>query len=158
VRPCLLHPASRGSVRLRSADPRDAPCITQNFLAEPADLAVLRAAVRRARDIVAQPPLDAFRGSELSPGPERQSDADLDRWIRQTITTASHPCCSCAMGSGAEAVLDATLRVRGIEALRVVDASAMPEVPSGNINAAVLMLAEKASDLIRGLPPAAPGI
>lgn len=156
MRPCLLHPESRGALRLRSADPKAPIRIFQNFFAEPNDLRVLRDGCKRARDVIAQKPLDAYRGVELSPGPGAVSDADLERWIVKTVTTASHPSCSCAMGVGEDAVLDPELRVRGVEGLRVVDAAAMPDVTSGNINACVLMLAEKASDMIRGRPPLPP--
>jgi choline dehydrogenase-like flavoprotein len=109
-----------------------------------------------SRDIVAQAPLDRYRGAELSPGPGRAGDAELDDWIRHTLTTASHPAGSCAMGSGADAVLDAELKVRGVEALRVVDASVFPDLVGGNINAPVIMIAEKAADMIRGRPALAP--
>ena len=155
VRPCLLHPESRGELRLRSADPRAPVRIFQNFFAVPEDLCVLREGAKRARDVVRQAPLDPYRGVELSPGPEKMSDADIESWIRKTVNTSSHPSCTCAMGTGPDAVLDPELRVRGVERLRVVDASAMPDVTSGNINACVLMIAEKASDMIRGLPPLA---
>ena len=157
MRPCLLHPESRGELRLRSTDPKAPIRILQNFFAEPNDLHVLREGCKRARDVIAQKPLDGYRGVELSPGPGAVSDADLERWIVKTVTTASHPSCSCAMGVGEAAVLDPELRVRGVESLRVVDASAMPDVTSGNINACVLMLAEKASDMIRGKPALPPG-
>ena len=157
MRPCLLHPESRGELRLRSADPMAPIRIFQNFFAEPNDLHVLREGCKRARDVIAQKPLDGYRGVELAPGPGVVSDADIERWIVKTVTTASHPSCSCAMGISEDAVLDPELRVRGVEGLRVVDAAAMPDVTSGNINACVLMLAEKASDMIRGRPALAPG-
>jgi 4-pyridoxate dehydrogenase len=155
MRPCLLHPESRGELRLRSADPKDRVRIFQNFFAVQADLDTLREGCKRARDVVAQSPLDAYRGAELAPGTGVQSDADWDRWIKKTVTTASHPSCTCAMGGTPDTVLDPELRVRGVEGLRVVDAAAMPDVTSGNINACVLMLAEKASDMIRGKTPLA---
>jgi choline dehydrogenase-like flavoprotein len=153
VRPCLLHPKSRGELRLRSADPCAPIRIFQNFFAVPDDLHVLREGAKRARDVIAQAPLDRYRGIELAPGPGAVSDRDIEAWIRKTVNTSSHPSCTCAIGTGADAVLDPELRVRGVEGLRVVDASAMPDVTSGNINACVLMIAEKASDMIRGLPP-----
>jgi 4-pyridoxate dehydrogenase len=153
VRPCLLHPESRGELRLRSADPRAPIRILQNFFAVAADLHTLRDGSKRAREVIRQAPLDSYRGVELAPGAGATTDRDIEAWIRKTVNTSSHPSCTCAMGTGDDAVLDPELRVRGIDGLRVVDASAMPDVASGNINACVLMLAEKASDMIRGMPP-----
>ena len=98
-------------------------------------------------------PLDPYRGDETAPGVHVKSDADIDAWIRKTVITAHHPSCTCPMGTGPDTVLEPDLRVRGIERLRVVDASAMPDLVSGNINACVLMIAEKAADMIRGKPP-----
>jgi 4-pyridoxate dehydrogenase len=152
IRPTLLHPSSRGEVLLRSADPRDRPRIHYNFFSAPDDLPTLREGFRRAREVAYQKPLDSFRGVEKSPGPDVQTDAQVDAWIRRTAITAHHPAGTCQMGLGAEAVLDPELRVRGMERLRVVDASAMPDMVSAHINACVLMMAEKASDLIRGVP------
>jgi choline dehydrogenase-like flavoprotein len=97
--------------------------------------------------------MSAFRGEEVSPGEEVETDAEIDAFIRRTAITAHHPCGTCAMGIGPEAVTDAELRVRGIEGLRVVDASVMPDLVSAHINACVLMIAEKASDMILGKPP-----
>ncbi len=156
IRPVLLHPESRGTVRLRSVDPDAPPRIRQNFLASVGDLPALRNSVRAARDVFRQKPLDRFRGAEISPGPEVTSDQQIDAWIRTTAATVCHPCGTCAMGSGEDAVVDEALRVRGTEGLRVVDAAAMPDLVSGNINACVIMMAEKASDLIRGRSPLAP--
>jgi choline dehydrogenase-like flavoprotein len=152
IRPTLLHPSSRGEVLLRSADPRDRPRIHYNFFSAPDDLPTLREGFRRAREVAYQKPLDSFRGVEKSPGPDVQTDAQVDAWIRRTAITAHHPAGTCQMGLGPEAVLDPELRVRGMERLRVVDASAMPDMVSAHINACVLMMAEKASDLIRGVP------
>jgi choline dehydrogenase-like flavoprotein len=149
IRPTLLHPDSRGEVRLRSADPRDPPRIVGNFLSAPNDLPRLREGFRLARDVARQKALDPFRGVETAPGAAVQSDDEVDAWIRRTAITAHHPAGTCAMGIG-DAVLDPELRVRGIERLRVVDASAMPDLVSAHINACVLMMAEKAADLIRG--------
>ncbi len=153
LRPVLLHPESRGEVLLASSDPRDKVRIIQNFLAADYDLHTLREGVRIAREIANQKPLDRHRGDEREPGPERTSDSDIDEWVRRTAVTAHHPSCTCPMGIGEEAVLDQECRVRGAENLRVVDAAAMPDLVSGNINACVLMLAEKASDMIRGRDP-----
>jgi len=138
---------------LRSADPFEPVAIRQNFFAVDRDIARLRRGVRLARALLAEKALDRFRGAEIAPGPDRQSDADLDAWIRATALTAHHPCGTCAMGTGEAAVLDGDLRVRGTEGLRVVDASAMPDLVSGNINACVIMIAEKAADAILGRAP-----
>ncbi|HUI97031.1 MAG TPA: GMC oxidoreductase, partial [Xanthobacteraceae bacterium] len=156
IRPTLLHPESRGEVLLGSADPFAPMRIKYNFFSAPGDLPVLREGVRRARDVAHRSPMDPFRGDELAPGPGVKTDAEIDAWIRRVSITAHHPCGTCRMGTGADAVLDPELRVRGIEALRVADASAMPDLVSAHINACVIMLAEKASDVIRGLRPLAP--
>ena len=153
IRPTLLHPDSSGEILLGSADPREQPRIRYNFFSAPNDLPTLREGFRRAREVARQSPLDPFRGIETAPGPAVTSDADIDRWIRQTAITAHHPAGTCAMGMGPGSVLDPELRVRGIERLRVVDASAMPDLVSAHINACVLMMAEKASDLISGRAP-----
>jgi choline dehydrogenase-like flavoprotein len=159
IRPTLLHPDSRGEVRLRSADPRDPPEIVGNFLSASGDLPRLREGFCLARDVARQKPLQPFRGIETGPGPEARSDADVDAWIRGTAITAHHPAGTCQMGIGPDSVLDRELRVHGIERLRVVDASAMPDLVSAHINACVLMMAEKAADLIRGLPaPESPAL
>jgi choline dehydrogenase-like flavoprotein len=156
MRPVLLHPESRGEVLLRSANPADPVRIIQNFLSTETEMATLRRGVRICREVVEGAAMDGFRGVETAPGKHVQSDADIDDWIRRTTVTAHHPSCTCPMGIGEEAVLDAQMRVRGVENLRVVDASAMPDLVSGNINAAVLMLAAKAADLIAGKAPLAP--
>jgi choline dehydrogenase-like flavoprotein len=148
IRPILLHPQSRGQVRLRSSDPAEKVLVHQNFLSHEADIRKIRQGIRIARDLLANKALDGIRGEEVSPGPKRVSDQDLDAWIRRTALTAHHPAGTCAMGVSDAAVLDAELRVRGADQLRVVDASAMPDLVSGNINACVLMIAERASDLL----------
>jgi choline dehydrogenase-like flavoprotein len=109
--------------------------------------------VKLGRDLAGRKALDGFRGRETSPGRECRTDAEIDAFVRRTAITAHHPCATCAMGDGEDAVLDPALRVRGVEALRVVDASAMPDLVSGNINACVMMIAEKAADLVLGRPP-----
>ena len=152
IRPALLHPDSRGEIRLRSADPRQAMRIAYNFFSAPGDLPKLREGFRLARDIAYRKPLDRFRGSETAPGPEIRSDADIDAYIRRTAVTAHHPAATCPMGIGPQAVIDARMRVQGVERLRVVDASAMPDLVSAHLNAAVLMMAEKAADMIAGKP------
>jgi len=150
IRPTLLAPESRGEVCLRSADPQVKPQIRFNLLAAPADVARLREAFRRAREIAGQAALDSFRGVEISPGAKIQSDSEVDGWIRASCVTAHHPAGTCAMGIRDDCVLDPQLRVRGTSNLRVVDASAMPDPVSAHINATVMMIAEKAADLIRG--------
>lgn len=146
IRPILLHPKSHGTVSLRSADPLAPMRIAFNFLSEPDDLTALLEACRLGREIAMQPPMDRFRGPALAPLP----DQDLADWIRNSAVTVNHPLGTCRMGSGEDAVLNPDLTVRGIEALRVVDASAFPDMPSAHINAATMALAERASDLIRG--------
>ena len=155
IRPVLLHPRSAGTVSLRSADPLAPVRIRFNFLADPADLAALRDGVRMAHDIAMRPVLDPFRGAQVSPEPVGDSEAGIEAWIRATAVTVNHPLGTCAMGSGPDAVLNPDLTVRGIEALRVVDGSALPDMPSAHINAIIMMLAERAADLIRGIPPLA---
>jgi 4-pyridoxate dehydrogenase len=156
IHPVLLHPRSQGEVTLRSLDPLAPVRIVNNFLADPADLATLRKGFRLAADIAHQPPMDAFRGTALAPGTALKTDAEIDEWIRSTVITVNHPLGTCALGSGPDAVLDPDLKVRGIDGLRVVDAAALPDMPSAHINAAVMMVAERASDLIRGREPLAP--
>src|SRR5262245_36842505 len=150
IRPAIMHPESRGEVLLRSADPRERARIRFNFFSAPNDLVTLREGFRRGREIARQSPMDPFRGEEISPGAEVTSDADIDAFIRKTMITVHHPACTCPIGIGPEAVLDPQLRVRGVERLRVVDASAMPDLVTAHINACVLMIAERAADLIRG--------
>lgn len=157
----VLRPESRGRVRLASADPATAVRIHQNFLAADRDWRTLRAGLRLVRDLGRQRALEAFAEAELAPGAGKTSDADLDAHIRAIAITVHHPLGTCRMGvdGDAMAVVDADLRVRGVEGLRVVDASVMPDLVGGNINAAVTMIAERASDLIRdrqALAPEAP--
>jgi 4-pyridoxate dehydrogenase len=152
IYPALLHPESRGDVSLRSANPRDPVRIRFNFLSAPNDVATLRKGFQTARMLAMQTALDPFRGVEIAPGPDTQTDAEIDAYIRKSLITVSHPSGTCPMGSGPKAVLDPELRVRGVERLRVVDASAMPDLVSAHINACVLMMAERASDLILDRP------
>ena len=153
IRPTLLHPDSRGEILLRSADPREPPRIIYKFFSTPGDLPRLREGVKLAREVAYQKPMAPHRGRETSPGETVKSDAEIEAWIRNTAITAHHPCGTCAMGTGPDTVTDPQLRVHGIERLRVVDASVMPDLVSAHINACVLMIAEKAADLIRGKPP-----
>jgi choline dehydrogenase-like flavoprotein len=151
IRPTLLHPRSRGKVVLRSADPFDKPRIHYNFLTDPADMATIIEGTRRALDVAARKPLDVYRGEAI--GPRRvDSDKDIEDWFRKTAITAHHPCGTCAMGT----VVDSELRVLGVQGLRVVDASAMPDLVSAHINACVMMMAEKACDMILGRPALPP--
>ena len=145
----LLHPRSRGKVTLRSADPADAPRIFWNLFDDPLDLETLRGGLKTVRAIFAKEPLRSVVAKERSPGPRYSSDAEIDDWIRGNGQTAHHPAGTCRMGADDEAVVDAELRVRGIERLRVADCSVMPQVVGSNTNAPTIMIAEKAADYIR---------
>jgi 4-pyridoxate dehydrogenase len=157
-RAVLLRPESRGRIELASRDPRVPVRVCQNFLSTEKDWATLRAGVRLVRTIGAQPALASFATGEISPGPDSRSDAAIDAHIRATAITVHHPLGTCKMARSNDpaAVVDPDLKVLGIDGLRVVDASVMPDLVGGNINAAVIMIAEKAADLIRGRPPLAP--
>jgi choline dehydrogenase-like flavoprotein len=146
---CLLRPKSRGSVTLASADPLAAPRIDPNFLAHPDDVRRLVRGFRLMREILAQPALAAFRGRELPDSAAARDDAAIEAFIRDHADTIYHPVGSCRMGNGPLDVVDAQLRVRGIGSLRVVDASIMPSVVGGNTNAPVIMIGEKAADLLK---------
>lgn len=149
----LMRPNSFGRVTLRSADAASPPSICFNYLADPQDRKDLRTAVRLTREILAQPALSAYRGEELNPGSAIQSDEDLDAWVRRSVETCYHPVGTCRMGlDPGLAVVDSECRVHGIAGLRVVDASIMPAIVSGNTNAPTIMIAEKVSDLLRGKP------
>jgi len=158
IRPTLLHPDSRGEVTLRSRDPHDPPRIRYNFFSAPNDLPTLVHGFKMARQMVHHKALDLYRGREIGPGDKVQSDTEIEAWLRNTVITAHHPCGTCPMGSTPDTVLDPEMRVRGIERLRVVDASAMPDLVSAHINACVLMMAERASDIIRGRRPLEPAL
>ena len=151
-----MRPESRGRVRLASSNPRVAPRILNNYLATEEDRRVMCEGLRRAREIHQQPAFDPYRGAELAPGPQCMSDDELDDYVRATAKTVYHPTSTCRMGSDAAAVVDHECRVHGIEGLRVVDASVMPMVTTGNTNAPTIMIAEKAADMIRGAPPLPP--
>ena len=157
-RTVMLHPRSRGEIRLASADPLAAPRIDQHFLSDPHDWKVVRATIRRVREIVRQPALAPFVERETLPGADAGSDETLDAFIRKTAITVHHPAGTCRMGPADDpmAVTDDEGRVRGVQGLRVVDASLMPDLTSGNINAPVIMIAEKIADRIRGRPPLEP--
>jgi len=149
---------SRGWVRLRSPDPAARPEIRFNYMSHPDDWDEMRACVRLTREIFAQAPFDPYRGEELQPGAHVTDDAAIDAFIRDKVETAYHPSCSCRMGRAEDpmAVVDSQARVIGVEGLRVADASIMPSITTGNLNAPTIMLAEKAADHILGRPPLAP--
>lgn len=149
---CQLYARSRGRVTLRSADPREAPRIALNLFTDPRDRATMRAGLRAARELYRQPALAGLVGAEMLPGADLRSDAELDDAIRALGGITHHPVGTCAMGTGPAAVTDPQLRVRGVAGLRVADASVMPDIVGGNTNAATLMIAEKAADLILGRP------
>jgi choline dehydrogenase len=147
--PTLITPESRGTISLRSNDPLDAPAICANYLSTDADLRTMIAGVRLARRLAHAKAFDAFRGEELHPGTAMKSDAEITDFLRNELETLYHPVGTCKLGVDELAVVDTRLRVRGIEGLRVVDASVMPRVPAGNTNAPVMMIAEKAAEMIR---------
>ncbi len=153
IRAAILHPESRGEVKLRSTNPLDPIRIFYNFLSAPNDIVNLREGFKKAREVAYHSALDRFRGEQVTPGPEVKTDAEIDQWIRNTAVTVEHPVATCPMGTGPESVLDPQLRVRGIDRLRVVDGSAMPDLVSAHTNACILMIGEKASDIIRGREP-----
>lgn len=146
----LLNPESTGSVTLASADPRQTPKVVTNFLKEEGDRVRLREAVRFTRKLFAAEPAASLVTSEIMPGPDVQDDAAIDAYNRSMVMSGGHPTSTCAMGADDGAVLDAQLRVRGVEGLRIADASVMPDVIRGNTNAPSIMIGEKAADLIRG--------
>ena len=149
----LMRPKSRGTVTLRAADPRANPKIDLNAFSEPEDLDALLRGFKLARRLLDAPAFEPYRGRELKPGPDVQTDDALKDYLRETSGTIYHPVGTCRMGTDAAAVLDPELRLRGIDGLRVVDASIMPRVVGGNTNAPTIMIAEKASDMIRGRTP-----
>jgi choline dehydrogenase len=145
---CQLRPESRGSLKIRSANPGDPPEIRINYLATETDRAAFIDGLRILREILAAPALKAYCVEEVYPGAKVTSDEDVLDFCRKTGSTVYHPTSTCRMGNDPLAVVDQRLRVRGIEGLRVVDASVMPDLMSGNTNAPTIMIAEKASDMI----------
>jgi choline dehydrogenase len=152
-----MYADTRGSIKIVSPDPRVKPAIRFNYLSTPNDRREWVEAVRCARKILTQPAFDQYNAGELSPGPSVSTDEEILDWVARDAETALHPSCTCKMGVGEDAVVDpSTMRVHGVEGLRVVDASVFPYVTNGNIYAPVVMVAEKAADLIRGSTPLEP--
>jgi choline dehydrogenase len=151
----IMRPASRGRVKLKTANPADHPSIRFNYLEAESDKRQMVDGVRRTREMIRQRAWDEFRGTELTPGPDAKTDAEILGWIRSIGSTEFHPSSSCRMGTDERSVTDEQGRVHGVEALRVIDASIMPSNVTANLNAPVIMLAEKLADAIRGkaLPP-----
>ncbi len=145
-----LRPKSSGEVKLHSADPADRPAVCFNYLSDPHDLRELTEALKRMDELCSQPAFDEFRGKRINPGPEVRSESEIESWIRQSARTDYHPCGSCRMGNDENAVVDGQLRVHGLTGIRVVDASVMPNVVSGNLNAPTQMIAARAADFILG--------
>ena len=152
-RACHLRPESRGTVRLRSADPTAKARIRNDFLSTSTDRRAIRDAVRLIRTLASQPALDPYRGPEILPGPAVETDDQIDAFARRNLATVYHPIGTCRMGADEDSIVDPEFRVRGIDGLRVVDASVMPDLVGGNINAVVIMIAEKAADAILGNTP-----
>ncbi|MCQ4093794.1 choline dehydrogenase [Erwinia persicina] len=146
---------SRGRVQIVSKNPHDHPSILFNYMSQEQDWREFRAAIRITREIMQQRALDPYRGKEISPGADYQSDDDLDRFVREHAETAYHPSCSNAMGYHDMAVVGKEGKVHGMENLRIADASIMPRITTGNLNAPTIMIAEKIADMIRGRPPLA---
>jgi len=156
VGPNLLHPLSRGWVKLRSKDPAAHPRILLNFYEQQQDLDCMVDAVKQVREIYFTPPVGDLISGEIKPGPDVKTDAQIAEWVRDNTQVNQHPLGTCRMGVDDAAVVDPQLRVRGIEGLRVVDASVMPDEPGGNTNLPTIMIAEKTADVIRGRPALAP--
>ncbi|MEK9683898.1 MAG: GMC family oxidoreductase N-terminal domain-containing protein [Rhodospirillaceae bacterium] len=153
IRPALLHPKSRGEIKLRSSNPSDKVRIFFNFFSHPDDLSTLRNGFKIGREVGMQQAMDLYRGEEILPGSTIRTDDEIDEYLRNTCRTVEHPVATCPMGEGEGAVLDSNLRVIGAENLRVVDASAMPDLVSAHTNACALMIGEKGADMILGREP-----
>ena len=152
----MMLPESRGRLWLKSADPTMPPAIQFNYLGTAQDRHDAIEAVRITRRVMSMPAFDTFRGEELTPGENVQTDKEILAWIQETAETEYHPTSTCTMGVSDMSVVDEDLRVHNVENLRVVDASIMPTVVSGNTNAATIMIAEKAADIIAGRKPLPP--
>jgi len=150
IHACALRPASRGRIALRSSRPEDAPRIHAGYLSDGADLAILLEGIRLSREIIAAAPFAPFRGPEVYPGEAARTPRELEQAVRQKAETIYHPCGTCRMGKDPAAVVDPQLRVRGVEGVRVADASVMPRLIGGNTNAPTIMIAERAADLLLG--------
>ena len=148
---------ARGSVKIKSKDPRMHPALKFNYLSTDQDRREWIEAVRCARRILGQDALEPYNGGEISPGPQVESDAEILDWVARDAETALHPSCTCKMGTDSLAVVDPkTMGVHGLKGLRIVDASVMPYITNGNLYAPVMMIAEKAADLIKGTTPLPP--
>jgi choline dehydrogenase len=150
----MIRPYSRGRIALRSSNPLDSPVIRANYFQDKRDMDVMLEGVKLARTLAAAKAFDKYRGREMHPGSEAADDKALLSHIARYAATLYHPVGTCKMGNDSEAVVDSELRVRGVEGLRIVDASVMPAVPGGNTNAPTIMIAEKAADMIKGSTPA----
>ncbi|HAH10198.1 MAG TPA: choline dehydrogenase [Alphaproteobacteria bacterium] len=153
---CQLRPESRGQIALKSTNPQDPPLIQPNYLSTATDRQTLRDGVKILREVFAQPAMGPYRGPEMMPGAAVRTDDEIDAYIRQTAETIYHPVGTAKMGQDPMSVVDTELRVRGVQGLRVVDASVMPSLIGGNTNAPTIMIAEKASDMILGKPALPP--
>ncbi|MFT3727032.1 MAG: choline dehydrogenase [Terricaulis sp.] len=156
IHACQLRPESKGTITLASKDPFANPLIDPNYLSSEVDRATLRDSVRMVRDIIGQQAMNDFRGLEMRPGDHVRTDAEIDAWIRRVAETIYHPVGTVRMGADAKAPLDGDLRVRGVDKLRVIDASVMPTLVGGNTNAPTIMIAEKLADVLRGKRALAP--
>ncbi len=146
----ITRPESRGTVMIRSPDPRQHPSIQPNYLHAPEDVRIMRDGIKIGRDIISQRAFDPYRGREYGPGSDAKTDTEIDAYIRKTSETIYHPVGTCSMGSDPLSVVDDRLRVHGLDGLRIVDASIMPRLVTGNTNAPTIMIAEKAADFIIG--------
>jgi choline dehydrogenase len=152
-----MYSDARGSVKVKSADPREHPALRFNYLSTDQDRREWVEAIHVARDILTQPAFEPFNDGEISPGPSVATNKEILDWVARDAETALHPSCTARMGTDRRSVVDPlTMRVHGIDGLRVVDASVLPYVPNGNIYAPVMMVAEKAADLIAGNEPLPP--
>ena len=159
-RAILLRPKSRGEVKISSGDPLAPPRIHQNFFEAGDDLEALRDGINLTRELGRQKPLKPFVEAEIAPASNKTSDADIDAHIFATALTAHHPLGTCKMGPASDptTVVDVDLRVHGVEGLRIIDASVMPDLVGGMINAPVIMIAERGADLVRGVAAPAPAL
>jgi choline dehydrogenase len=146
----LQRPESVGSVKLRSSNPKDSPSIDLNYFSRSRDIETMRNGIKIGRELFAQKAFDDYRGEEYAPGQDAQNNSDIDDYLRREVTSNYHLSGTCKMGNDPEAVVDSALRVRGIDGLRIADASIMPQVVSGNTNAPTIMIAEKAADMLLG--------